>query len=157
YADEHGVAPSGIVIFHTTMVLHQRSPVICLNSKSGTVELARPGYDVQRFIPMTDGRPALKGARAIAGQLCRTTLALLIEGAQPLQGNLQLFQLPEGTPLADFPLPATYGATGFVLSSDGSKLARRSGSAKVVVHDLTGGGRAYWITSRGKYHQRIEV
>jgi len=157
----YSVDPSGYLrvvdataSFPAAILLTRCTALVCLTPGSGTVELAQAGQEPKRFQPKADGQPILKGATVGAARLCGDTLALLLGG---YPARLRLFRLPEGTPLADFPSPAPPETTGFVLSGDGSKLARRSGGAKIIVHDLTGGGHANWVTPRGRYHSQVDV
>lgn len=115
-----------------------------------------PTCEIQRFTPLADGQPVLKGCRIMAAQRGEDVLAVsayLLD--QPQQVTLRLFQLPSGAPICEYAQNSTF--FGFALSGDGQRLARQIAEMQLAVHDLGTGSGPVSVTPVGKCHQNLAV
>lgn len=119
---------------------------------------ALPNREQERFTPLADGQPLLKGCRIVSAQLGGHALAVTTYPPdRPEQVALRLFRLPGGAALCEFVQASTL--FGFTLSGDGQRLARQIGETQVAVHDLRtdAGSEPLSVTPVGKAHSNLMV
>jgi hypothetical protein len=128
-------------------------PYFFLDSHGGQVQVNCTNPHWQPFTPQADGRPVLKGCRALQAQCAGNTLALMI--ASP--GNrsavtLRLFRGPAGNSLCEF---STRRDFGFMLSRDGRLLARQVELCRVEIVPVAGGVEPPLPTRKGGFSQGV--
>jgi hypothetical protein len=129
-----------------------------LDPATGAIDARTEAGAWPTFTPLADGEPALRGASASAAQCSGDVLALLTGHASQPEAQrkvLRLYAAPDGRSLGDY--PAYHGASGFVLTRDGRRFARRVGDRQVEVRDVRGGPAPLLVTARGRTHSQIQV
>jgi len=109
----------------------------------------------ERFTPIADGLPALRGWIPGAFQCRQQTLALLTTRRAPDAENvLRLFRGPVGIPLATYPMRAP--RPEFTLSDDGERIARLVGN-KVMVNRVGRDNGLILRTRAGGHSNRFRL
>ncbi len=133
------------------------SPSLYIDPDTGEVFLQGTEPAWPPFIPLADGRPALKGCIALEAQVRGLTLAVKVDRLGVLGGwSLHLFRGPDGIPLTEYSLGRLY--LGFTLSADGEFLARQAGGDRFQVSPVGRGeaGRGF-LTTEGGFCQETEL
>jgi hypothetical protein len=113
------------------------APACFLDGGTGEIRLYGLTPPWERFVPLADGRPRLKGGCAVNAQCGGTTLALKVVALGDKGGSsLHLFRGPPGVSVGEYPMASK--GLGFVLSADGELLARQTAAWRVDVRWVTG-------------------
>jgi hypothetical protein len=140
------VSPLGVGCFWTDA--SDLAPPVCrFDPQTGTVDLRGVTPPWAPFVPLADGRPVLRGATIHEAQQRGPTLALLCSHPDWPSFMLRLFRGPEGGALEEIPL--TQWAHQFILSNDGTRLARKLPRDRLEIRAV--GSAATSVTRRGGY------
>ena len=124
-----------------------------LDTRLGQLRLfgMQPPWDP--FVPLFDGRPALKGCELLEAEYQRNILAVKVRhpNNKP-ELTVRLYRGPNGIPLAEYRVPLP--ASGFALSSDSRLLALQTIHGQVEVRDTTGDGTPIASTYAGNFSPR---
>jgi len=123
-----------------------------LEERTGEVTLSFPGQGKNRFTPLVDGQPTLRGHKLLMAQCYQATLALALTkaGTPDKTVRLCLYRIPEGVSLGEYKQQANQWA--HTLSSDGRLLARQISPVQVEIRPR---GESTWgrvMTPRGGFH-----
>jgi hypothetical protein len=135
----------------------QTAQSCCLDPETGQIDVHVTQLPWQPFIPLADGRPALKSWTAREALCCQHTLALMTSrfGSTRSELILRLFRGPEGIPLAEYPM--TGDKLTFALSADGERLARLVGNYRVEVRRVAGDNAPILGTHAGGFSPRVRL
>jgi hypothetical protein len=107
-----------------------------LDSHRGALDYRLGPAGVKSLIPLSNGRPALKGGWIVQDRQGGDVLAVQIDGAAA--PGLYFISLSRGAVLGTFPLRDPSVANVFALSHDGRQFAHLSGSYQLEVRDVPG-------------------
>jgi hypothetical protein len=126
-------------------------PYLYLDPHTGKVYVRGVGFSWPPFVPLVDGRPALKGATAGEGQWRGNTLALAVDGpgSRKHEKTVYLFRGVKGSGLGTLLLAGP--GFGFVLSRDGNLLARHIEGCRVEITATAGAAGAPFRTVKGEF------
>jgi hypothetical protein len=158
-AQDNVLPPPFLHVFDPDLAKLQKGPLIDLNLTTGTVTLTGVSPAWERFTPLADGQPMLKGCAIVSAQLQGSTLAVMLRRFGTRDPHtLRVFRGPEGVLIWETAYPPNVRTDApFALSSDGRFLAVPLLRYKLQVRDLQEAGVPVLTTPTGKYHDRLDV
>lgn len=124
-----------------------------LDPISGEIEEVGGEGEVRRFVFLEDGHPALAGGKLLFARRAGRTLGLLTE-ARMGRRTLRLVRTPEFQPITS--RRTEPDLTGFALSRDGRRFARRVGRYQIEVAEVMGPWSQF-TTERGPEERKVGV
>ncbi len=124
-----------------------------LDPISGEIEDTAEPDNTRRFTFLDDGHPALAGGRLILARRANRTLCLLTE-SRAGRRTLRLVRAPEFQPITS--RQTEPDLSGFALSRDGRRFARRVGRREIEVAEVVGPWSQF-TTVRGRIHRHVSI
>ena len=130
-----------------------------MDPEDGTVSLGGATVPEQRFTPLSDGEPLLRGCK-LDSTAVREGSTLAFYSSQPpisaATARLRLFRLPEGIPVGNYHQPRQY--RGFALSRDDRNLfAYQDYGGRLVLRATRPGDAPRCPLSSGHYPEGIRA
>jgi hypothetical protein len=131
-----------------------------LHSDSGSLRVVTDRGEWPPFVPLSDGKPVLKGHRLLwaeaAGDLVAASFAPNRgTGRSSHPARLRIYSGPMGRAVGEFAVPGH--SREFCLSRDGRLLARRISSRQIEVREVVGKPVPLLVTRRGKFHTQLHI
>jgi hypothetical protein len=154
-----GRAPSPFVpIVDESQTAPAAAPYLRFDREAGRLTLGSMEPPWEPFVPRSEGRPVLRGARLLFAKLTGDVLA--VDCYYPEGGGrrvLRLFRGPDGVVLGELVGPPRLVPGFIALSHDGRLLAREVSRTEVEVRALDEGLRLVAATPRGKCHHDLDL
>ncbi|WP_406696248.1 hypothetical protein V5E97_35200 [Singulisphaera sp. Ch08] len=145
--------PDHALVVPCLLPLPAHGSALRLHESTGAIDIQNDAGVVKTIVPTTDGRPSLRGAQIRSTRRGGDVIAAAI--GDSTRTSLLFFSTSSFRVLGT--VPCTLKARGFAVSADGRYFARKSGERHLEVRAIAGESTPFYVSPRGRTHQRVNV
>lgn len=145
--------PDRALVVSSLLPLPAQGFALRLHESTGALDIQDDAGLVKTIVPMTDGRPSLRGGHVWSTHRGGDVIGAIVGNST--ESSLLFFSTSSFRVIANVPCPSK--TRGFALSADGQYFARKSADRRMEIKSVTGETSPIYVSPKGRSHQRVNA